>query len=417
MLLGAAGGSPAAGARSGALVAAPAPAVTFERLAAAVGGRGASEQPGRYDYLQKLDGHLQDLAASGPEGDTRAAALREGVAVSAGGDVLVDVYVRGAVSRAAERLRAIGMDVSAVSQRAPQRLVEGRIPVDELPAAAALDQTQAIVTPVMDASTGTVNSEGDAAIHGPQARALGPTGAGVLVGIISDSINQVGTGIAGSQASGNLPANVQNLLDQPGGADEGRAMAEIVYDEAPGIRGIAFSSGTTGSAAKAASIDNLVAAGAKVIADDIAWFDQPFFQDGIITQAVDRAKAAGAAYFTSAGNYGTDSWEGTYSGGATQDFDPGAGADTVQTIGTIAAMSSGQIDLQWAEPWGHATSDFAIDVYAISGGDADVRVHRRHEQSRLRAAERVRGDLQQQRQLPSRSGSPSAASRAATRRS
>ncbi len=63
-----------------------------------------------------------------------------------------------------------------------------------------------------------------------------------------------------------------------------------------------------------------------------------------------------------------DSWEGTYSGGATQDFDPGAGADTVQTIGTIAAMSSGQIDLQWAEPWGHATSDFAIDVYTISGG-------------------------------------------------
>ena len=367
MLLVAAGGSPAAGERPGALVTPPAPSVTFERLAQAVGGRGASRQAGRYDFLQKLDGHLQDVAASPPAGEMRAAALREGVAVSASGDTLVDVYVRGDVGRAAERLRAIGMDVSAISDRAPQRLVEGRIPADALPAAAALDETRAIVTPVMDANTGTVGSEGDAAIHGPQARALGPNGSGVLVGIISDSINQVGSGIAGSQGTGNLPANVQNLLDQPGGTDEGRAMAEIVYDEAPGIRGIAFSSGTTGSAAKAASIDNLVAAGAKVIADDIAWFDQPFFQDGIITQAVDRAKAAGAAYFTSAGNYGTDSWEGTYSGGATQDFDPGAGADTVQTIGTIAAMSSGQIDLQWAEPWGRATSDFAIDVYAISG--------------------------------------------------
>ena len=62
--------------------------------------------------------------------------------------------------------------------------------------------------------------------------------------------------------------------DQPGGTDEGRAMAEIVYDEAPGISGIAFASGTTGSAAKAATSTISWPAGAKVIADDIAWFDR-----------------------------------------------------------------------------------------------------------------------------------------------
>ena len=193
----------------------------------------------------------------------------------------------------------------------------------------------------------------------------------MLVGIISDSINQVGSGIAGSQGTGNLPANVQNLLDQPGGADEGRAMAEIVYDEAPGIRGIAFSLGHDRQR-RQGRLDRQ-SRGRRREGDRrrIAWFDQPFFQDGIITQAVDRAKAAGAAYFTSAGNYGTDSWEGTYAAAPpppTPGLRPGSGADTVQTIGTIAAMSSGQIDLQWAEPWGRATSDFAIDVYAISGG-------------------------------------------------
>jgi len=74
-------------------------------------------------------------------------------------------------------------------------------------------------------------------LEAPSIGLLGANGAGVLVGIISDSIDQAGTKIAGSQASGNLPANVRVLLDQPGGDDEGRAMAEIVYDEAPGISG------------------------------------------------------------------------------------------------------------------------------------------------------------------------------------
>ena len=74
----------------------PAPSVTFERLAQAVGGRGASRQPARYAYLHKIDGHLQDVAASGRAArrDASAAALRQGVAVSASGDMLVDVYVR-----------------------------------------------------------------------------------------------------------------------------------------------------------------------------------------------------------------------------------------------------------------------------------------------------------------------------------
>ena len=53
--------------------------------------------------------------------------------------------------------------------------------------------------------TGTVLSQGDAAHHGPQARALGTTGAGVKVGVISDSINQVSGGVA-SQPGDRQPA-------------------------------------------------------------------------------------------------------------------------------------------------------------------------------------------------------------------
>ena len=57
-------------------------------------------------------------------------------------------------------------------------------------------------------ATGSVLSQGDAAVHGPQARGFGVAGAGVRVGVISDSIDEVGAGIAGSQATGDLPADV-----------------------------------------------------------------------------------------------------------------------------------------------------------------------------------------------------------------
>ena len=97
---------------------------------------------------------------------------------------------------------------------------------------------------------GAVLSQGDAVHHGPQARALGATGAGVKVGVISDSINQVGTKVAGSQASGDLPSSVTVLADDPGSSDEGRAMAEIIYDGAPGITQMYFSTGTISAAGR-----------------------------------------------------------------------------------------------------------------------------------------------------------------------
>jgi subtilisin family serine protease len=333
-----------------------------------VGGRGASESPQRYAYLQKLDGRLQAVAANllgtGSPASALVSAEREGVTASSQGDVSVDVYVSGDVTRAAEALRGLGMHVSGTSARAPQEMVEGFIPAGALPAAAALPATRSILTPVSNLSTGSVLSQGDAAIHGPQARGFGAQGAGVKVGVISDSIDEVGMGIAGSQATGDLPPSVENLGDLPGGTDEGRAMAEIVYDEAPAISGIAFATAAGGPQAKANSIDQLVSHGVKVIADDTSYITEPFFQDDVVAQAVDRAKAAGVAYFIAAGNDADQSWEGTYNGGGgSQDFDPGPGTDQIQTIGTIPAGATVTIVLQWAQPWGAATTDFAFDVY------------------------------------------------------
>jgi hypothetical protein len=312
----------------------------------------------------KLDPGLQALVAGKKAVSAHGATLKAPTVVR-GGRALVDVYVKGSarVMAAARKLRALGMDVQAMSRREPERMVEGMLPIKAAPKVAGLSVTKGVLSgDIGGTNTGSVLSQGDAAQRGPQARALGPTGAGVKVGVMSDSMNQVPAGVAGSQGTGDLPANVTVLNDAAGGADEGRAMAEIVYDEAPGVTDMVFDTGTTGAATKAAHIADLVSSGAKVIADDTFYLGEPFFQDGTVSQAVDAAKAAGVAYIASAGNRANQSWDGTFTPGAggLNDF---GGGDTRQAVADVP--NGGRIDftLQWDEPWGARTDNFNIEFY------------------------------------------------------
>jgi hypothetical protein len=324
--------------------------------------------------LAKLDARLAALAKGRPQVHRKPGAgwlVPDGVDVSASGEILVDVYVRGAMRTATEALRREGMQVEAVSGRSPERMVEGWLPVIALDDAAALDSTQAVLPvpePIFD--TGSVTSQGDLAHRAPQVRAQGFAGSGVPVGVMSDSINQAGTGVAGSQASGNLPPVVQVLADGPSASsDEGRAMAEIVYDEAPAIPKVIFATGFGGPATRANNIDLLVAAGSEVIADDVVYLAEPMFQDGVVAQAADRAKAAGTAYFVSAGNRGRQAWEGTFTPSsvpAENDFDAGPAEDRRQTFATVPGGSTVTLVLQWDDPYNAAASDFALDFYNAS---------------------------------------------------
>ena len=371
---------------------APGPASpSLSGLVRAMGENPADAAQRRYAYLRKLDGHLQGLAAARLDGrDVAATAEREALTLSDDGRrVLVDVHIIGALDDGERALRAQGMEVTATSARSPGRIVEGTLAIGELTDVAGLASTRAVM-PVqgVGTNTGGTLSQGDAAHRGPQARTLGPDGAGVKVGVISNSIGRAGTGVLGSQLTGDLPGptstppgQVEILQEGTAGSnDEGRAMAEIIFDTAPGIRHMLFTTGTGGAATRAAGIDNLVTAGAKVIADDTFQITEPFFQDGIVAQAVDRAKAAGVTYLVSAGNRARQSWEGTYAptndprgvSPSTNDFDTGAGADAIQTIGTftgsVATPRFVFVSLQWDEPFDAATTDLAIDVYSISAG-------------------------------------------------
>jgi hypothetical protein len=121
-----------------------------------------------------------------------------------------------------------------------------------------------------------------------------------------------------------------------------------------------------------------------VIGDDLVYFAEPMFQDGIIAQAVDTVKSQGVAYFSAAGNEVRRSYQhafvdsgdhlyvqglfGTEDRGVMHDFDPGSGIDYKQPI-TIPDGSTLYLSLQWDQPFasvspGHgATTD--LDVYLV----------------------------------------------------
>src|SRR5882672_8391693 len=119
---------------------------------------------------------------------------------------------------------------------------------------------------------------------GRHQRAYGFTGAGVKVGILSDSFDTGPGSYATDISTGDLPAGAQIIADSPSGTDEGRAMAQIVHDVAPGAS-IAFATANGGESAFANHIRALANAGAKVIVDDVAYFTEPMFQDGLVAQA------------------------------------------------------------------------------------------------------------------------------------
>jgi hypothetical protein len=261
-----------------------------------------------------------------------------------------------------------------------KRVVSGYLPIDKIGALKSISGLK-FARPAYQPqhNSGSVTSQGDKAMRADVARQThGLSGAGSKIGIISDSYNKLGGATAGV-ASGDLPAHVQVLADyfQASVMDEGRAMAELVHDVAPGAS-IAFHTAEGGQPVFAKGIKDLALAGCNIIVDDIIYYAEPFFQDGIIAQAVEEVVTShNVSYFASAGNQARSSYQAGFKNsgvnipnyGQAHDFGNG---DIRQRI-TIPAGGSFQMALQWDDPFYSvsgapgAQSDLDILAYSTEG--------------------------------------------------
>ncbi len=271
-------------------------------------------------------------AASGGGNSARQPASRvTPVTVPTPGEqVVINAIAENDPQELARSLSALGADHVAVAGR----VVSARLPLSAIPGLAHVSSLRFAQPAEALALSGLVKSQGDGAQYSDQARAFsGLTGAGIRVGILSDSFN-TRNGMAAGIASGDLPADILILKEYSPGqkSDEGRAMGEIVYDVAPGAS-LAFHTAFLGQADFANGIRRLAAAGCQVIVDDVIYLDEPMFADGVIAQAVDEVTANGIVYFSAAGNAARQSYEAPFvNAGGYHDFDPGPGVDTVLNI-------------------------------------------------------------------------------------
>lgn len=230
-------------------------------------------------------------------------------------------------------------------------------------------------------SQGAVVSEGDRTHAADTARTrYKVSGTGVKVCALSDGVDS----LAASQASGDLPADVDVLTGQEGDGDEGTAMLEIIHDLVPNAR-LGFATAFTSEVSFADNIRALrFTAGCDIIVDDVVYYHESPFQDGLPAQSVNAVIADGGFYFSSAGNEGnkidgtSGNWEGDFAdsgkgigkfAGKAHDFDPGAG---VQVFNPLSPNSAQCVTtLWWADPLGHSANDYDLYLIDAAGNVSD----------------------------------------------
>ena len=305
-----------------------------------------------------------------------------------------------------------GIEVVASDLGYGPGLIEAYVPIDQLLGVARTKGVMSIVPSApMVTNVGATDSQGIVQ-HRVNKLPAGVDGSGITVGVMSDSYdtNAAPNSAALDISTGDLPGAgnplgntepVVVLQDFAARTDEGRAMLQIVHDVAPKAK-LGFATANTGQLGFANNIRALAGdpaapnyqAGFKadVIVDDIIYLDEPFFQDGVIAQAVDEVVAKGVSYFSSAGNrpatqaYDSKirivpgapaSWAGTnlnftnvpaalYAGGF-HNFAGSGAVDIAQTVQfTANPGSSNNIVMQWNEPF-DSKPPTAIGVPFASG--------------------------------------------------
>ena len=296
------------------------------------------------------------------------------------GYVTVDAVAAGDPTALLADLEAMNMRNATVNGA----YISGRLPILVIPMITKLKNLKFAGPAYFTTNAGITDSQGDEALRADIARPLyGVDGNGITVGTLSDSFNCLG-GASPDAANGDLPPSIIVLDDSAcPGSDEGRAMMQLITDVAPGADQM-FHTAFGGQANFAQGIIDLANAGADVIVDDVIYFAEPMFQDGIIAQAADSVVANGVAYFSSAGNQSRQSYEAPFNpsgiqisiggsqAGEAHDFNPGADRDIFQQI-TIPGGDTLIVSFQWDSPYfsvsGGSGSPNDIDIFIVNSSE------------------------------------------------
>jgi hypothetical protein len=297
------------------------------------------------------------------------------------GRYLVDIYLTGQVplstvsSSLSSRFPSLTIKQVDSSYRGVGA-IEGDVSLNDVPALAQTHGVSSVVLALKpQLSAGAVTSF---SVHQHRidqistlynsAATLNYDGSGIQIGVISDSFNQAGAASTKAELdtiTGDLPGLGNSVNSQPvvvledyndaaNATDEGRGMCQIVHDVAPKSR-IGFATAFGGEIGFANNIRALaglsgytkttdVQQGFKgdIVCDDVSYYDEPMFQDGLIAQAVNQVVANGVTYASSAANnWGTDGYASVFRL---------AKNGTGETAATNTALANTNINLAGVDP-------------------------------------------------------------------
>ena len=317
------------------------------------------------------------------------------------GRVMVMIHLTGdqSLKHVSESLSASGkMEITAESSTYRNGAIEGWMRVMDTAAVARVKGVSTVILTLRPMTNVGLTTQQGVVQH--RANQIAQDGTGITVGAISDSYNVSTNPIkaANDVASGDLPGpgnplgNTQPVVvlqDFTSGTDEGRGMLQVIHDMVPKAR-IGFATGNTGFLGFANNIRALAALPgfeyppatqqgfkADIIVDDLIYFAEPMFEDGIVAQGVIDVTNAGVHYFSSAGNRpSSNAYNGTFSfvdpsrpgdvsnvnltgvnpalyAGGFHNFRTDGSVDIAQTITRTAGSgtASNRIDFQWDDPF------------------------------------------------------------------
>ena len=192
-------------------------------------------------------------------------------------------------------------------------------------------------------------------------QALGHSGAGIKIGIIDLGFAK----LSNAQATGDLPSNltaVDYTNSGLGGTDHGTNVAEIAHQMAPAAS--LYLAKIDTETQLAAALNDMAAAGVKVINHSVAWFGAGFYDGaGPICDIVNGAEALGVQWVNAMGNGRQAHYLGNFTdsnGDLRHEFSGGQNYNTI----SLNAGSLVSLILNWNA---YPETQVDYDLYLYSG--------------------------------------------------